>query len=844
MHIGLATGVLDALPDAVLVVDQDGRIVHANSAVAGLLGWSHVELCGTDVDAVIAKLPEVGDGRQRFLGLTAARPDGVEVEVEVLAARSADDGPGSLAVLVVRPAGNSAPVELPARVLPLLVGASSLDDGPDLLGALAESLGFDLAALWVLDRGARRLRLQALWPQQEGESGRFAAASRRRAFARGEGLPGRVWTALTPCWIADVAYDGAVPRAAEAAADGLVSAFGFPVTNHDRFVGVVELWSRSARSEDPAVTEAMVPIGAGLGQLLERWQAEAEQELLHQRLAFLGEASQILAASLDLDETMRRVARLVVPQLADWCNVHLIDATGTLQPVVIEHVDPARAARVRAAQPRYLAPATSSVNAVVRSGEPIFYENIADEMLVSAAVDDEHLEMLRSLDLQSALLLPLTAHGRCLGALSLATESGRPLTDAERSLAEELARRVAQAIDNLRLYREMQQATEALRFQTALLTIQADAGIEGMLVVAPTGEMLSSNRRFAEMWGIDEEVLSNRSDDEALARAMQQVVDPDAFLARVRQLYADPVRPSREEIAFKDGRYFDRYGAPLRADDGSYLGWAWYFRDITDRKRAEQQLLESGERFASLARTLQQSLLPPDLPEVPGVQLAARYHPAGTGLEVGGDFYDVFRIGRGSWGVVMGDVCGKGAGAASLTALARYTLRAGAMQTNDPARVLATLNQAMFRQGSVADELASERFATVVYVALRRTRQQVRVTIACGGHAPPLLVRRDGSVMPVGRPGTLLGLFRTVELENVEIELRDGDALVLFTDGVTEAPGRGGQLGEERLVEVLRGCAGRSASEMAAAVENAAIAHQGGVSRDDMAVLVIRLPAP
>lgn len=846
MEADLGAAVLDALADPVVVVDNQGSVRYANLAVRTRLGWSAGDLRGRPVSRLVPGWALGTDASSGPVAGVAACGDGTEIDVELSVTRTTAGGTAEpLAVLVIRvccpaaPSGASGAV--PARLLPVLAAASGLEDGPELLRALAESMGWDLAMLWVVDRGAGRLRLQAVWPAPDHDAGRLAGVSRRHALAPGDGLPGLVWAGVAPVWAPDVASQTAFPRAAAAAADGLVSAFAFPVTNGGRFVGVVELWSRRSRPEEPEVVAAMAPVGAGLGQLLERWQAEAGQVLLHERLAFLAEATEILATSLDLDETMGRLARLIVPQLADWCTVHILAPDGQLVPVVIEHVDPARVALVREVQERYLAPDGTGVRAVARTGEPTFYDVITDDALVAAAVDEDHLALLRSLDLASALLLPLTAHGRRLGTLSLATEGGRPITAADRSLAEELARRAAQAIDNSRLYREMQQATEALRFQAALLTTQAEAGIDGMLVVSPAGEMLSFNQRFVEMWRIDEAVLDSRSDDQALALATQQVVDPEAFLARVRQIYADPVRPVREEIAFQDGRVFDRYGAPLRADDGSYLGWAWYFRDITERKRDEQRLLESGERFASLARTLQESLLPPDLPEVPGVQLAARYHPAGTGLEVGGDFYDVFRIGRGSWGVVMGDVCGKGAAAASLTALARYTLRAAAMQTNDPARVLGTLNQAMLRQ-TVVGEAQDERFATVVYAAARRARERLVVTVACGGHAPPLLVRPDGSVLPVGQPGTLLGLFRTVELENAEVELRSGDALVLFTDGVTEAPGPGGQLGEQALVEVLRRCAGRGAAEMAATVERVAMEHQGGVSRDDMAVLVLGVP--
>lgn len=131
---------------------------------------------------------------------------------------------------------------------------------------------------------------------------------------------------------------------------------------------------------------------------------------------------------------------------------------------------------------------------------------------------------------------------------------------------------------------------------------------------------------------------------------------------------------------------FDRYGTGLTDDDGRYLGWAWYFRDVTTERDAARESIAAGERFAQLATTLQESLLPPHIPDVPGIEVAARHLPAGSGGELVGDFYDVFQTDRSTWGVVMGDVCGKGVEAAKVTALARYTI-AG---RGDPAPLTAT----------------------------------------------------------------------------------------------------------------------------------------------------------
>ena len=165
---------------------------------------------------------------------------------------------------------------------------------------------------------------------------------------------------------------------------------------------------------------------------------------------------------------------------------------------------------------------------------------------------------------------------------------------------------------------------------------------------------------------------------------------------------------------------------------------------------------------------MQQSLLPPVLPSIAGVELAARYRPAGEGNEVGGDFYDVFATGRDDWAVVMGDVCGKGAAAAAVTALARYTLRAAAMQARKPSRVLATLNEALRRQQT------DQRFCTVAYVRVRRVEQRIRATIACGGHPLPLILRANGRVETAGVPGTMLGFFDDPRLVDTAVDLDRG----------------------------------------------------------------------
>ena len=232
-----------------------------------------------------------------------------------------------------------------------------------------------------------------------------------------------------------------------------------------------------------------------------------------------------------------------------------------------------------------------------------------------------------------------------------------------------------------------------------------------------------------------------------------------------------------------------------------------------------------------VARTLQESLLPGELPDIPGIEAAARFRHAGEGAKVGGDFYDLFATGPRGWTVVMGDVCGKGPDAAAVTALARYTLRAAAMRDRLPSRSLWLLNEALLRQRT------DRRFCTVAYAYLETLDGGARVGFASAGHPLPLLLHPDGTVEAVGEPGTLLGVVPDPSIEDRAV------ALVFYTDGVIEPRASGEPLDEAGLADLVGACAGRSADAIAAEVERAAVASHGGRPRDDIAVLVLRVAA-
>lgn len=239
------------------------------------------------------------------------------------------------------------------------------------------------------------------------------------------------------------------------------------------------------------------------------------------------------------------------------------------------------------------------------------------------------------------------------------------------------------------------------------------------------------------------------------------------------------------------------------------------------------------EREHAIAAALQQSLLPPALPPVPGVEIAARYEPGGSGLAVGGDFYDVFAAAEGSWYAVVGDVCGTGAEAAAITSQARYTARALAPHVAGPAALLDEVNRALLERGDT-------RFCTALVCHVAPGDATTTVTLASGGH-PPAVLLAGGDARLVDCPGTLLGVYAEVSHGEVTLELGAGDTLALYTDGVIEARDPHGRLlGEEGLTEVLAGCVGASAEETATQLVRSAVEHASLGPADDIAVLVLR----
>ncbi|MDQ1397551.1 MAG: phosphoserine phosphatase RsbU/P [Acidimicrobiaceae bacterium] len=383
-------------------------------------------------------------------------------------------------------------------------------------------------------------------------------------------------------------------------------------------------------------------------------------------------------------------------------------------------------------------------------------------------------------------------------------------------------------------------------FYSALLDDDPNALYErapcGYLSTAPDGTIIKVNQTFLTLTGYARADLVGRRRFAELLTAGGRIYHETHYAPMLqmqgvaREIALDLVRADRSRLPVLVNSVLERddVGAPLVVRTAVF--------DATDRRLYERELVRAKERAEAsearaiaLARTLQQTFVPPTPPHIPGLEIAAEYRPAGNGDEVGGDFYDIFEIAPDDWAVAIGDVCGKGVEAAAVTALARHTIRAAAVHQRQPSAILGTLNEVLLHHGS-------ERFCTVVLVRLRRSGPSWKATVSCGGHPLPLLCHPDRIPVSIGDFGSLLGVVADPVLSDADTVLEPGGSLLLYTDGVTEGRDGAEFFGDDRLAEA----AGRhrgSVTSLAHGLVEEVLRFQGGFPRDDIAVVAVS-PSP
>lgn len=483
---------------------------------------------------------------------------------------------------------------------------------------------------------------------------------------------------------------------------------------------------------------------------------------------------------------------------------------------------------------------------------------------------------------ETSLAFPLLSGSQVIGVIELSGSRSGAGDEAELGTMGELGagiggvlQRIAdedgrqQLLDRLRLAERRQrfladvsQAMAGSADGDAMLQLMADLAVpligDACMVhlVADDGSVRTAAARFADA---EKGTLSG-----TIRRRYPPSVDGDAGIARVLTAGTSVFHPQVTDALLAAMAHDDDDPlAMLRAMDvtslmvvplpgrGRTLGSMMFSLIGTDRSYGSDELAlveELGrrvglavtnarlhERERTVAAALQRSLLPPDLPRVPSVELAASFHPGGEGVSVGGDFYDVFAIGEGAWVVGIGDVCGVGPEAAAMTAQVRYSARALASPHEGPATLMKRVNRLL------VEPCFESRFCTAVYGMLRPTADGITITLASAGHPPPLLLRSSGRVEAVGGAGTLLGVVDDPEQLEEEVTMAAGDLLLLYTDGVIEARREDEWFGEDRLRELLEGCGGMDAAGVTARVQQAVVEFAGGAVGDDVATLAVKV---
>ncbi|MFE2944962.1 SpoIIE family protein phosphatase [Streptomyces sp. NPDC059255] len=493
--------------------------------------------------------------------------------------------------------------------------------------------------------------------------------------------------------------------------------------------------------------------------------------------------------------------------------------------------------------------------------------------------------LLNGTGMRSVVTVPLKVEGRLTGSLGVAAEGSGRYTNEEALRLQFAADRIALAVESARLGE-----LERLRRGSLSFLVEASDLLAGTLdrdqTLALMAQMtVPTLATWCAVYTIADQasdpylsyVLHEDEDRiDGLKALLSKISPPDPVPTPGARIWTAPAEAAHQAALRTSMRDVSRSNRPPALGIGTTLataaavGGETVVLPLVARNRVigmltlgkpsgdhfRQEILELAEdlsRRAALAldnarlysertaisQALQRSLLPPGLPQVPGVEVDVIYRAAGEGNEVGGDFYDLFPIRDGAYGFAIGDVCGTGPEAAAVTGLARHALRLLAREGFGGPAVLERLNAA------ILDEGARSRFLTLLYGELWPQEDGSAVLkVVCAGHPLPLRLRQDGTVEPAAEPQPLLGVMEDLELYEQVITLDPGDVLLCVTDGVTERREGTRMLGDDGLTDVLTTCTGLTAGAVAARVLRAVERFAAEPASDDMAILAMRVPEP
>ncbi|AWE52788.1 MULTISPECIES: SpoIIE family protein phosphatase [Streptomyces] len=493
--------------------------------------------------------------------------------------------------------------------------------------------------------------------------------------------------------------------------------------------------------------------------------------------------------------------------------------------------------------------------------------------------------LLRGTGMRSVVTVPLKVEGRLTGSLGVAAEAPGRYSNEEALRLQFAADRIALAVESARLgelerlrrgsLSFLVEASDLLagtldRDQTLALMAQMTVPTLATWCAVYTIADQASEPYLSYVLHEDEELI------DGIKSLLSKIPPPDPVPTPGARVWSAPAE-SAHQAALRTSMRSLGLGEPVgRVSAGigptlataSAVGGETVVLPLVARNRVigmltlgkptdehfRQEILELAEdlsRRAALAldnarlysertaisQSLQRSLLPPELPQIDGVEVEVIYRAAGEGNEVGGDFYDLFPISDGAYGFAIGDVCGTGPNAAAVTGLARHALRLLAREGLSGPAVLERLNSA------ILDEGARSRFLTLLYGEMRPQEDgSAELKVVCAGHPLPLRLRQDGTVEPAAEPQPLLGVMEDLELYEQTVTLDPGDVLLCVTDGVTERREGTRMLGDDGLADVLTTCTGLTAGAVAARIMRAVERFASDAPSDDMAILAMRVP--
>jgi GAF domain-containing protein len=647
-------------------------------------------------------------------------------------------------------------------------------------------------------------------------------------------------------------------------------------------IGGLALTFEGARVFEPWELAFMESIAAQAGQALDRARlfaserdANARLETSADRLERLLMVAYRLSRARGRSQAVRSIVE-VGARAADASSAALMIVDRSNEELVVEHVLGEWGEPVEA-MGRIPLSAPSPGAEAARTGHPVWLES--PEEREHAFPSAEAVASFGG-PLATAAV-PLVVGGRTLAVLALGYGQQHAFDEDERDFVLTLAGLCAQNLQGALVLEQRESAraeaerareqigflAEATRVLSSSLDFEATIAELADLCVPRIADWLNvvihdgRDLRQLAMTHIDRGKLE-------IAERLQSLLpfDPDAptgvafvlrtgeseLVERVDDEMLKAVAPDAETLeALRELHLSSAVTVPLVARDRvSGAMTLAYAESGRQYRRADLTFIESLARRAAVAmdnarlfrdradmsRALQRSLLPRRLPSIPGVELAVRYIPFGEGHDVGGDFYDAFSGLDDSWGLLIGDVCGKGPEAASIVGIARHTVRGLAAAHSRPSTILEALNRA------ILDESPWDRFCTACYVRLRPDGPGFRATVALGGHLPPIVVSPDGSVRRVGKPGSLLGVLERPEVSDIAFDLLPGELLLMYTDGL-EDPGRtpSRRPSVERL---LARSAGRALDVVVDELLARFRGNEGVPPRDDVAILAVRVADP